>query len=94
MVANASNQTIAKRRKRTGTLMPPCRHLNFRSPQSFLATVRKPDRAYDLLAQIYGWFSVGFDSPDLRNAMSLLDNLGMNGTERCAPSSPPAKVHG
>ena len=31
--------------------------------------------AYDLLAPIYGWFSEGFDSPDLRNARALLDDL-------------------
>ena len=31
--------------------------------------------AYDLLAPIYGWFSEGFDSPDLRNARALLDEL-------------------
>jgi hypothetical protein len=32
-------------------------------------------RRVRLLAQIYGWFSEGFDSPDLRNARSLLDDL-------------------
>ena len=31
--------------------------------------------AYDLLAPIYGWFSEGFDSPDLLNARALLDDL-------------------
>ncbi len=31
--------------------------------------------AYDLLAPIYGWFSEGFDSPDLRNARALLNDL-------------------
>jgi predicted ATPase len=31
--------------------------------------------AYDLLAPTYGWFSEGFDSPDLRNARALLDDL-------------------
>ena len=31
--------------------------------------------AYDLLAPIYGWFSEGFDTPDLRNARALLDDL-------------------
>lgn len=33
------------------------------------------DAAYDLVAPIYGRFSEGFDSPDLRNARALLDNL-------------------
>jgi class 3 adenylate cyclase/predicted ATPase len=31
--------------------------------------------AYDLIAQIYDWFSEGFDSPDLRKAKALLDDL-------------------
>jgi len=46
--------------------------------------------AYDLLAPIYGWFSEGFDSPDLRNARALLECSDMNDRMRCAPSSPPA----
>jgi predicted ATPase len=46
--------------------------------------------AYDLLAPIYGWFSEGFDSPDLRNARALLECSDMNDRKRCAPSSPPA----
>ncbi|WP_283842618.1 AAA family ATPase [Bradyrhizobium sp. JYMT SZCCT0428] len=33
------------------------------------------EAAYDLVAPIYGWFSEGFDSPDLRNARALLDDL-------------------
>jgi class 3 adenylate cyclase/predicted ATPase len=32
--------------------------------------------ARDLLAPIYGWFTEGFDTPDLREARSLLDELG------------------
>jgi len=32
--------------------------------------------AYDLLAPIYGWFSEGFDTPDLKEARALLDELG------------------
>ena len=31
--------------------------------------------AYDLLAPIYGWFSEGFDTADLREAKALLDRL-------------------
>ena len=33
------------------------------------------EEAYDLVAPIYGWFTEGFDSPDLRNARALLDDL-------------------
>jgi predicted ATPase len=32
--------------------------------------------AHDLLAPIYGWFSEGFDTPDLKEAKALLDDLG------------------
>ncbi len=31
--------------------------------------------ARDLLAPIYGWFTEGFDTPDLKDAEALLDNL-------------------
>jgi hypothetical protein len=32
-------------------------------------------RAIDLLAPIYGWFTEGFDSTDLREAKAVLDQL-------------------
>jgi tetratricopeptide (TPR) repeat protein len=32
--------------------------------------------ARDLLAPVYGWFTEGFDLPDLRNAKALLDQFG------------------
>jgi hypothetical protein len=32
-------------------------------------------RARKLLAEVFDWFSEGFDSPDLREAGSLLDEL-------------------
>jgi predicted ATPase len=32
--------------------------------------------AHDLLAPIYGWFAEGFDTPDLKDAGALLDELG------------------
>jgi predicted ATPase len=31
--------------------------------------------AHALLAPIYGWFTEGFDTPDLREAKALLDEL-------------------
>jgi hypothetical protein len=39
---------------------------------------RKGNRteARDLLAPIYGWFTEGFDTPDLKEAKSLLEELG------------------
>ena len=35
----------------------------------------KSDTAYQLLSKIYGWFSEGFDTPDLQAAKALLDEL-------------------
>ena len=32
--------------------------------------------AYDLLAPVYGWFTEGFDTADLKDAKALLDVLG------------------
>jgi predicted ATPase len=36
---------------------------------------RGPDEARDLLAPVYGWFSEGFDTLDLREAKALIDAL-------------------
>jgi hypothetical protein len=35
----------------------------------------KRDDARAMLAEIYGWFSEGFDTPVLKNAKALLDEL-------------------
>ena len=35
----------------------------------------KRDEANDLLAPIYGWFTEGFDTLDLKEARALLDEL-------------------
>ena len=35
----------------------------------------KRDRARDLLASVYGWFTDGFDTSDLKEAKALLDEL-------------------
>jgi predicted ATPase len=35
----------------------------------------KRDEARDLLAPVYGWFTEGFDTPDLKEAKTLLDEL-------------------
>ena len=37
---------------------------------------RRCRRARDLLASIYVWFTEGFDTPDLKEAKALLDELG------------------
>jgi predicted ATPase len=33
------------------------------------------DEARDLLAPVYGWFTEGFDTPDLKQAKALRDEL-------------------
>ena len=35
----------------------------------------RPGEARDLLAPIYGWFTEGFDTVDLKDAKALLDEL-------------------
>jgi predicted ATPase len=36
---------------------------------------RKRDEARELLAPVYGWFTEGFDTLDLKEAKALLDEL-------------------
>ena len=35
----------------------------------------KPQQAHELLAPVYGWFTEGFDTFDLKEAKALLDEL-------------------
>jgi predicted ATPase len=35
----------------------------------------KREEAHDLLAPVYGWFTEGFDTLDLKEAKALLDAL-------------------
>jgi len=35
----------------------------------------KRQEAHDLLTPVYGWFTEGFDTADLREAKALLDEL-------------------
>ena len=35
----------------------------------------RKNEACDLLAPVYEWFTEGFDTPDLKNAKALLDDL-------------------
>ena len=35
----------------------------------------KRDEACQLVAEVYGWFTEGFDTPDLREAKALLEEL-------------------
>jgi hypothetical protein len=35
----------------------------------------KKEKAHKMLAEIYGWFTEGFDTADLRETRKLLDEL-------------------
>jgi predicted ATPase len=37
----------------------------------------KREEARQLLAEIYGWFTEGFDTPDLKDARALLEELAV-----------------
>ena len=39
------------------------------------AEERERPKAHDLLAPVYGWFTEGFDTADLKEAKALLDEL-------------------
>ena len=41
-----------------------------------LALEGRRDQARAMLAKIYGWFTEGFDTADLKEAKALLDELG------------------
>jgi predicted ATPase len=38
---------------------------------------RKPQQARELLSPVYGWFTEGFDTRDLKEAKALLDELSL-----------------
>ena len=40
-----------------------------------LGKLGRKQEAREILAEIYGWFTEGFDTDDLKNAKSLLDSL-------------------
>jgi hypothetical protein len=40
----------------------------------------KTEEARQMLVEIYGWFTEGFDTPDLKNAKTLLEELDRKAT--------------
>jgi predicted ATPase len=40
-----------------------------------LDNTRRRDEAHTMLAEIYNWFTEGFDTADLKDAKALLDEL-------------------
>ena len=45
----------------------------------------KRDEARELLAPVYGWFTEGFDTLDLKEAKALLEELGSMRASRLQP---------
>lgn len=69
---NYYTQALAAARKRGA------KSLELRAVMSLSQLWAGADRrseAYDLLAPVYGWFTEGFDTPDLQDAKALLDKL-------------------
>jgi predicted ATPase len=56
------------RRKETAT-----QHVHKAKPQE--RDQGKPQQASELLAPVYGWFTEGFDTRDLKEAKALLEEL-------------------
>jgi hypothetical protein len=44
-----------------------------------LKSTDRRDEARAMLAEIYNWFTEGFDTHDLKDAKALLDELGAQG---------------
>ena len=58
--------------------MQSAKSLELRATTSLARLLAKPgrrDEARALLAEIYGWFTEGFDTADLKDAKVLLDEL-------------------
>jgi predicted ATPase len=75
--ACAEAQSILEGALRTARLQG-ARALELRAASSLarlLADTGRRDEARDLLAPIYGWFTEGFATADLKEAKSLLDSL-------------------
>jgi hypothetical protein len=63
-----------------------------------LAKLGHRDKARAMLADIYGWFSEGFDIADLKDAKALLDQLReqvfrliASNSRRCGDFCPPIR---
>ena len=55
----------------------PCRDQPRAAPG---ATKTNGQKAYDLLAPVYGWFTEGFDTADLKDAKALLESWPESGS--------------
>ncbi len=61
-------------------MTPPCHTHFFRHSGKLARLWQSQDKrqdAYDLLAPVYGWFTEGFDTADLKEARGLLEALAV-----------------
>lgn len=81
LVRNASNAVPAEKSFRAAIEIARKQHAKsweLRATTSLarlLAKQRKRDKARAMLAEIYYWFTEGFDTPDLKDAKALLNEL-------------------
>ena len=81
LAENDANNAEAERAFRTALEVAREQHaksLELRATTSLarlLAKQGKHDEAHVMLAEIYGWFTEGFDTADLKDAKVLLDEL-------------------
>jgi predicted ATPase len=61
----------SRRRQADGVQIRHCRHENLR----LWRDQGKAQQARELLAPVYGWFTEGFDTRDLKDAKALLEGL-------------------
>jgi hypothetical protein len=66
------SQSLEHRRGAGGQALGIARR---REPRPAAPRPGSPTEARDLLAPVYGWFTEGFDTPDLKEAKALLDEL-------------------
>jgi len=69
-----SSRPVAGGRPGENSGARPDRRFRFCIATSFQGVLRRPLESA-LLAPIYGWFTEGFDAPDLKEAKTLLDEL-------------------
>jgi predicted ATPase len=53
--------------------------IDFDADLAFVPSRLGRDEARDLLAPVYGWFTEGFDTLDLKDAKALLEELARKG---------------
>lgn len=66
---------ISSPRKEALTLLSDALQTADDTGERWFAAELNRHKARDLLAPVYGWFIEGFDTPDLKQAKTLLDEL-------------------